>query len=67
LVFTIASNGISSLLTMPVLGVSVEAVRRTTYIMQIERGAPTQDLNPIRNHLDMMKGEGSPNIFTLRE
>jgi glycerate-2-kinase len=24
--------------------------------MQIERGAPTGDLNPIRNHLDMLKG-----------
>jgi glycerate-2-kinase len=56
LVFTIAANGISSLLTMPVPGVSVEDVRTTTYIMQIERGAPTGDLNPVRNHLDMMKG-----------
>jgi glycerate-2-kinase len=27
-----------------------------TYIMQIERGTPTGDLNPIRNHLDLMKG-----------
>jgi glycerate-2-kinase len=24
--------------------------------MQIERGAPTHDLNPIRNHLDVLKG-----------
>lgn len=56
LVFTIAANGISALLTLPVPGVSLEDVRKTTYMMQIERGAPTQDLNPIRNHLDMMKG-----------
>jgi len=56
LVFTVAANGVSSLLTMPVPGVSIEDVRTVTYIMQIERGAPTQDLNPIRNHLDMMKG-----------
>jgi glycerate 2-kinase len=56
LVFTIAANGISSLLTMPVPGVSIEDVRATTYLMQIARGAPTGDLNPIRNHLDMMKG-----------
>jgi len=56
LVFTIASNGISSLLTMPVPGVALEDVKTATYIMQIERGAPTRDLNPIRNHLDMMKG-----------
>ena len=56
LVFTCVGNGVSSLLTMPVPGVSLEDVRKTTYIMQVERGAPTRDLNPIRNHLDMMKG-----------
>ena len=56
LVITFVSNGVSALLTMPVPGVSLEDVRRTTYIMQIERGVPTGDLNPIRNHLDMMKG-----------
>ena len=56
LVFTVVSNGVSSLLTLPVPGVSLEDVRRTTYLMQIERGVPTGDLNPIRNHLDMMKG-----------
>ena len=56
LVFTVVANGVSALLTMPVPGVSLEDVRQTTYAMQIERGAPTQDLNPIRNHLDMMKG-----------
>jgi len=56
IVFTIAGNGVSSLLTLPVPGVSLEDVRQTTYMMQIERGAPTVDLNPIRNHLDLMKG-----------
>ncbi len=56
LVFTCVGSGVSSLLTMPVPGVSLEDVRRTTYIMQVERGAPTRDLNPIRNHLDMLKG-----------
>lgn len=56
LVFTIAANGVSALLTLPVPGVSMEDVRKTTYMMQIERGVPTGDLNPIRNHLDMMKG-----------
>ncbi len=56
LVFTCVSNGVSALLTMPVAGVSLEDVRKTTYIMQVEHGAPTGDLNPIRNHLDMMKG-----------
>jgi glycerate 2-kinase len=56
LVFTVVGNGVSALLTMPVPGVSLEDVRRTTHLMQIERGVPTQDLNPIRNHLDVMKG-----------
>lgn len=56
LVFTCVGNGVSSMLTMPVPGVSLEDVKHTTRIMQIEKGAPTQDLNPVRNHLDMMKG-----------
>ena len=56
LVFTCVSNGVSSLLTMPVPGVSLEDVGKTTYIMQVEHGAGTGDLNAIRNNLDMMKG-----------
>ena len=56
LVITLVGNGVSSLLTWPAEGVSLEDVRETTRIMQIEQGAPTQDLNPIRNHLDRMKG-----------
>jgi glycerate-2-kinase len=56
LVFTVGASGFSSLLTLPVPGVSLEDVRRTVYLMQIERGVPTGDLSPIRNHLDVMKG-----------
>jgi glycerate-2-kinase len=56
LVFTVVCNGVSSLLTLPVPGVSLEDIRKTTYLMQIEKGVPTSDLNPVRNHLDMMKG-----------
>ena len=56
LVFTVGASGFSSLLTLPVLGVSLEDVQRTVYLMQIERGAPTSDLAPVRNHLDVMKG-----------
>jgi len=58
LVFTCVSNGVSSTLTMPVPGISLEDVRKTTHIMQIEHGAPTRDVNSVRNHLDMMKGGG---------
>jgi glycerate-2-kinase len=56
LVFTIGTNGFSALLTLPSDGISMEDVRQVTYMMQIERGVPTGDLNPIRNHIDQMKG-----------
>jgi glycerate 2-kinase len=56
LVFTLAANGISSLLTLPVDGINMAEVTQLTYLMQIDRGAPTGDLNQVRNHLDQMKG-----------
>jgi glycerate 2-kinase len=56
LVFTIVGNGVSALLTLPVDGVSLEDIRQITYEMQIEKGVRTEDLNPVRNHLDQMKG-----------
>lgn len=56
LVFTIAGNGISSLLTLPMPGLSLEDVRRTTYALQIGHGLHTVDLNQIRNNIDVLKG-----------
>jgi glycerate-2-kinase len=56
LVFTLGTNGFSALLTLPADGISMDEVRQLTYMMQIERGVPTGDLNPIRNHIDRMKG-----------
>lgn len=56
LVFTLMGNGVGSLLTLPAEGVSIEDVRQVVYAYQIERGGPTVDLIPIRNHLDRMKG-----------
>lgn len=56
LVFTCVGNGVSSLLTLPAPGISMDDLRRTTYVSQIERGMPTSNLSPIRNHLDVMKG-----------
>lgn len=56
LVITLAGNGISSLLTLPLDGLSIEDVRETTRVMQIEKGVPTNDLNAIRNHIDQLKG-----------
>jgi len=54
-VFTISGNGGSSLLTLPVPGVSLDDVRDVTYKMQVGKGASTGDLNAVRNHLDMLK------------
>ena len=56
LVFTCVGSGSSSLWTMPASGLKLEDVRRVNYMMQLERGVPTQELNPIRTHLDMMLG-----------
>ncbi len=56
LVFAVSANGISSLLTMPVPGMSIDDVSEVTRVLQIRHGAPTSDLNAIRNHVDMMKG-----------
>lgn len=56
LVFTCVANGVSALLTMPSPGLNIDDVSRVTYVMQIQHGAPTADLNAIRNHIDMMKG-----------
>jgi glycerate-2-kinase len=56
LVFTMATNGVSALLTLPAPGISLEDVARTTYVMQIECGVPTGDLNPVRNHISAIKG-----------
>jgi glycerate 2-kinase len=56
LVFTIGSNGFSALLTLPVAGLNIDDVSEVTRIMQIVHGAPTHDLNAIRNHIDVLKG-----------
>jgi glycerate 2-kinase len=56
LVFTCVANGVSSLLTLPASGLTLEDLRQTTLVTQIERGMTTRELNPIRNHLDRMKG-----------
>ncbi len=56
LVITCVANGVSSLLTMPVAGITIDEVKEMTYIMQIKHGVPTSDLNAVRNHIDVMKG-----------
>jgi glycerate-2-kinase len=56
LVITVIGSGVSSLMTWPIEGVSIEEMSAFTHIMQIEKGAQTDDLNVIRNHLDRFKG-----------
>ncbi len=56
LVFTVGANGFSSLLTLPPDGITVDEVKELTYMMQIEKGVATEELNTIRNHIDLMKG-----------
>jgi glycerate 2-kinase len=56
LVFTVIGNGVSSLLTLPSEGLALDDVREVTRLLQIEMGAPTNELNQVRNHLDQLKG-----------
>jgi glycerate-2-kinase len=56
LVFTMIGNGIGSLLTLPGPGLTIEELRQVVYAFQIDKGGPTVDLVPIRNHLDSIKG-----------
>ena len=56
LVFTVVGNGVSSLLTWPSEGIDIDEVSDLTYMMQIEKGVSTEELNTIRNHVDRMKG-----------
>jgi glycerate 2-kinase len=56
LVITLVSNGVSSLLTLPIEGITLTEVQRVTSVLQIEKGVRTLDLNTIRNHVDQLKG-----------
>jgi glycerate-2-kinase len=56
LVITIVGNGVSSLMTYPAGGMSIDDVGEITRIMQIELGVTTFELNHIRNHVDRLKG-----------
>ncbi len=54
-VFTIVGNGVSSLLTRPAGGLSLESVKEITRILQIEKGAMTLEVNNVRNAVDSLK------------
>jgi len=55
-VITISGSGVSSLLTWPIEGVTIQDLCDITQMMQIEKGALTKDLNPVRVLLDRFKG-----------
>ncbi len=63
LVITLAGSGISSLLTWPIEGVTIDQMRDLTRILQQEKGIITEDLNCIRTHLDRMKGGKISRLF----
>lgn len=56
LVFTVFGSGCGSLLTYPAEGISIEDIAAFTYLMQIEKGVATGELNQIRTHVDRFKG-----------
>ena len=56
LVFTITGSGCGSLMTYPADDITIDEIARFTHMMQIEKGVPTSDLNPIRTHIDRFKG-----------
>lgn len=56
LVITVIGNGVSSLLTYPSEGVSLNDVVTMVKLLQIEYGLPTAELNHIRNNIDVLKG-----------
>ena len=56
LVFTIFGSGCGSLFTYPAGDISIDDIARFTHLMQIEKGVPTSELNPIRTHIDRFKG-----------
>lgn len=64
LVFTIIGNGGSSLLTCPAADITIDEVRDFTYMMQIEKGVPTIELNVVRNHIDKLKGGRLTKLFS---
>lgn len=56
LVFTVFGSGCGSLFTYPADDISIDDISKFTYMMQIEKGVPTSDLNQIRTHIDRFKG-----------
>lgn len=56
LIFTVFGSGCGSLFTYPAENITIDDIAKFTHMMQIEKGVPTSDLNPIRTHIDRFKG-----------
>jgi glycerate-2-kinase len=63
LVFTAIGNGVGSLLTLPVEGIPLEAIKNLVALMQIEKGVPTAQLSIVRNQVDQLKGGRITRLF----
>ena len=63
LVFTIFGSGCGSLFTYPAGDITIKDISDFTYMMQIEKGVPTSDLNSIRTHIDRFKGGRISRLF----
>ena len=63
LVFFITGSGVGSLMTYPAGDITIEEISAFTRMMQIEKGVPTSDLNPIRTHIDRFKGGRLARLF----
>ena len=63
LVFTITGSGCGSLMTYPADDITIDEIARFTHMMQIEKGVPTSNLNPIRTHIDRFKGGRLSRLF----
>ena len=56
LIFMVFGSGCGSLFTYPAGNITIDDIAKFTHMMQIEKGVPTSDLNPIRTHIDRFKG-----------
>jgi len=63
LVFTISGSGCGSLMTYPAGDITIREIADFTYMMQIEKGVPTGDLNQVRTHIDKLKGGRLSRLF----
>ncbi len=63
LVITISGSGCGSLMTYPAGDITIDDIAAFTHLMQIKKGVPTSDLNPIRTHIDRFKGGRISRMF----